>query len=411
MHLAVLGTDPDILALIAAAESQGHQIVWLGDVRPDDAAPLAALAKGLPTASNDWETLLDEDTANAVLIGRGLATPDLRAEQLKRLATDAVPMLIVHPICDSVLTYYEVDMIRRETRGIVQDYNPIAVHPILVEVAAWVRDGHPDIGPIHQISCERVVGDTQRDSVLDAFACDAELLGNIAGDIRRATAMGPQFDAASYAALQVQMSTANPVSLRWSVVPRRGTTSAVDLTLVGELGQIKVHAPDISAGSSRQLWAIDVDTESAQQREDLPPFDAPSVAIRQLAAAVAEPDAEGRSTTSTWDRATQSMEVRDAIELSLQKGRTMEVHQQQLTEQLAFRGTMAAMGCGLLLVALGVLVVTGLVGNAFDLGFVGPWPIVVLAVLAFFLLLQALPLLIPKTRRNTGQEDSDSTPA
>ena len=35
---------------------------------------------------------------------------DLRAEQLKRIAAEGVPMLVVHPILESVLPYYEIDM-------------------------------------------------------------------------------------------------------------------------------------------------------------------------------------------------------------------------------------------------------------------------------------------------------------
>src|SRR5262245_17301449 len=148
MRLAVLGTDPDILALIAAAKSLGYEIVWLGDIRPADAAALAAFTPSLPVPSTDWELLLDQATADAVLMGRGTATAELRAEQLKRLATDAVPMLVVHPICDCVLTYYEVDMIRRETRCIVRHYNPLMGHPRLAEIAAWSRGDHPTVGPI-----------------------------------------------------------------------------------------------------------------------------------------------------------------------------------------------------------------------------------------------------------------------
>ena len=97
------------------------------------------------------------------------------------------------------------------------------------------------------------------------------------------------------------------------------------------------------------------------------------------------------------------MEVVDAVELSLQKGRTIEVFQQQLTEQLAFRGTMAALGCGLLL-----LVFFGVIGVAMLGGAEGvmrqrlapAWPIILLAVLAFFLLLQAVPLLAQKARKS-----------
>src|SRR5207248_1992378 len=110
-----------------------------------------------------------------------------------------------------------------------------------------------------------------------------------------------------------------------------------------------------------------------------------------------------RAGFSTWEAATRAMEVVDAAELSLQKGRTIEVYQQQLTERLAFRGTMAAMGCGLLLVAFLAVVVVAVLGGAEGIvrQKVAPaWPLVLLAVLAFFLLLQAVPLLVRKSNRN-----------
>jgi hypothetical protein len=97
------------------------------------------------------------------------------------------------------------------------------------------------------------------------------------------------------------------------------------------------------------------------------------------------------------------MEVVDAADLSLQKGRTIEVFQQQLTERLAFRGTMAAMGCGLLLVAFMVLIGVGILGGVEGLDrrhLVNSWSIVLLAVLSFFLLLQAVPLLAGKSNRD-----------
>ena len=113
-----------------------------------------------------------------------------------------------------------------------------------------------------------------------------------------------------------------------------------------------------------------------------------------------------RGAGSTWDAATRAMEVVDAATLSLQKGRTIEVFQQQLTERLAFRGTMAAMGCGLLLMAFMVLVAVGIFGGI-EGGqrrhLIESWSLVLLALLAFFLLLQAVPFLAGKKRRDQAE--------
>ena len=119
MKLAILGTDSDILQLAAAARSERHEIVWCGDIRPDDAAAMSSLALGLHDRGSEWELLLDRAIADAVLVGRGAASNELRAERVKRLATEGMPLLIVHPAFESVLTYYEVDMTRRETGAIV----------------------------------------------------------------------------------------------------------------------------------------------------------------------------------------------------------------------------------------------------------------------------------------------------
>src|SRR6476620_10636405 len=151
MKLAILGTDSDILQLAAAARSERHEIVWLGDVGTEDAAPLYSIAPGMVDRGGEWELLLDRAISDAVLVGHGTASNELRAERVKRLATEGMPLVLVHPAFQSVLTYHGVDMTRRETGAIVQHYNPLMGHPVAAEAAGWVRNGHPTIGPIHQL--------------------------------------------------------------------------------------------------------------------------------------------------------------------------------------------------------------------------------------------------------------------
>src|SRR5262245_28725426 len=113
MKLALLGTDPEALALVEAALAAGQAVVWLGDVRPEDRPALAQWLPGV-RESGDWESLLDHGLVDAVIVGRGTAADELRAEQLKRLVADVMPVLAVQPVGTSVLVYYELDMARHE---------------------------------------------------------------------------------------------------------------------------------------------------------------------------------------------------------------------------------------------------------------------------------------------------------
>ena len=80
MNIAILGTDADVVRLVAAAVGAGHRIAWLGDVRSQDASALIELAPRLNDRSAEWELLLDGGLADAVLVGSGNASDDLRAE-------------------------------------------------------------------------------------------------------------------------------------------------------------------------------------------------------------------------------------------------------------------------------------------------------------------------------------------
>jgi predicted dehydrogenase len=400
MKLGVLGTDPDLLRLLAAAIDDGHEIVWLGDVRPEEAENVSSLLPPLTDRSSEWELLLDRATADGVLIGRGTAVSELRAEQLKRLAAEAMPLLIVHPIITSVLAYYEVDMARREAGGIVRHYNPPAGHPVFEDLATWARSGHPAIGAVHQVTCDRRVVDTSRETVLAQLSRDAELLAIVAGDMRRVSAIGPARDAGSFASLQIQMTCGVVASARWSISSPAGSSDDLIVALIGEDGIVTLRMSEDAGEATEAGWELDVKTAAHTERLMLESHDAARIAVRQFADAIVPRGADRRA-ASTWDVATRAMEVVDAVELSLEKSRTVDVHQQQLTERLAFRGTMSAIGCGLLLIGFFALVVVTVVGGAENEGrrqLINSWPLVLLALLAGFLLLQFVPLLIAKRR-------------
>ena len=248
MKLAILGTDPELVTLVEAAVAAGHQFVWLGDVRPEDAAVLNQLVSGL-TVSVDWESLLDHGLVDAVLVGRGTAGDALRAEQLKRLVADIMPVLAVHPMGTSVLVYYEVDMARHEVHGVLRHYSPLGGLPALTTLADWVHSGGGPIGAVHQIILQRPLADCGRESVFRHLARDVEVLRTVAGGVRTVNAVGPRIADATYASLQVQMTCPGAATLRWSIAPTTHESPPATLTLIGATR----HGPTAIVGQERDF--------------------------------------------------------------------------------------------------------------------------------------------------------------
>jgi hypothetical protein len=407
MKFAILGTDADVIELAISARNAGHAVVWLGDVRTEDVATICPLALDPTDRVADWELLLGQGVVDGVIVGRGSAAKELRAEQLKRLVTEAIPLLVVHPVLESVLPFYEIDMGRRETSAIVQHFNPLAGHEVWKQLGGWVRGGHPIIGTIHQVTCERRASSPSRESVLCHLARDIEVLATVAGDIRRVSAIGPATSDASFASLQVQLTAANVPSLRWAVGSIAAAAPNLQIVLLGEQGTVTVREIGSVSEKSRLFMETTSGTETkSQELTQATPADA---AVALFSTAIASNNASERAANSTWEVATRDMEVVDAVELSLQKGRTIEVFQQQLTEKLAFRGTMAAFGCGLLLVAFFAVVIIAILGAAEGIDVrktASGWSFLLLAALAFFLLLQAVPMLAQK---RTLASDSEPT--
>jgi hypothetical protein len=80
----------------------------------------------------------------------------------------------------------------------------------------------------------------------------------------------------------------------------------------------------------------------------------------------------------------------------------IDVHHPQLSEELAFKGTMSAAGCGMLLVLPPLLLVLGWLAGLVGLPVAQYWPHVLLALLAAFLAVQVLSkLLLRKSNKDS----------
>jgi hypothetical protein len=101
------------------------------------------------------------------------------------------------------------------------------------------------------------------------------------------------------------------------------------------------------------------------------------------------------------------MELTDSIEISLRRGRMIDVHHQQLTEHLAFKGTMAAAGCGLLFLLVPLFFFMAWIAGRLGVPIGDFAPHVLLGLLAIFLGLQFLPKLIYRQGEPRAEHSND----
>lgn len=401
MKFALLGTDPDALALaLAAARSKEHQLVWAHELGEAEAAVRAA-APGVQIAEH-WEGLLDGSVADVVIVSRAV-DQETRGEQLRKLAQAAVPLIASHPVVDSMLVYYELDMIRRENHAVLLAFTPGRWHPAWRQLNELMQADEGPLGLLEQVVIERAAVARDRWSVLRHFARDLELARPLCGNLTTVAAMASTGvrstpEATNYGALSVQMSGPSGVLVRWSVGPIE-QREAAQYSFLFARGKMVLDAPEGRA------WRLDVQREGDTASQTFDATNSPAEVLALL------PDALGGDAPAEldWLAASRTMELTDAVEHSLQRGRSIDLHYETPTEHATFKGLMSGVGCFLLLGGLVVLVVATAAMHA-GVPLAVYWPYLLLAVLGIFLLLQLLGFVFPHNERRGKQPEATSDP-
>ncbi len=394
MELALLGSDYDTVSLTTAAHNLGHAIVWTGDT--DWARQEFQLPWLTEQDQHDnWESLLDSGFCDAVLVGRGSMPIALRQEQLSQLMKNGIAVLTSFPIFDSVLAYYEIDMVRNETGALLRHYNPLANYGD--QSNSWLMRGREEVGRIEQVRWERPLEDRSRENVVRHFARDVAVLESVAGRLNRLGAHGSGDEAATYSGLSVQLIGKSEIPVQWSVRPAKSQVTS-QLTVLAEHGEINA-----SFSRSGQLVSMGADYDDGNADADsIQPADPCEREIEQLEKALTQ-----GGPSSTWPEALHGMELADTIEISLRRGRMIDIHPQQLTEDLAFKGTMSAAGCGVLMILPPLLLFLGWIAGLVGLPVADYWEHALLALLSLFLAIQFLPKLLADPKSETDAADSD----
>jgi len=406
MQLALLGLDDQTLAIAREAIAGGrHRIEAVCDLSSEQLATLAADGVNLPEPT-PWETLLTDTQAKIDAVVAAAATEqEQRAEQLILLAQAGVPLLVAHPVVDSMLVCYRLEMVREEMQGVLIAYLPSRWHPLVERTAELIRGGirrggsagagaGSPVGLFDHASFERWAVERDQTATLAHFARDVALIRRTCGDVTRIGALGSADEPTAYANLAVQLAGAAAVPTRWSIGPVDEQPGG-RLTLFGQRGRVVLQLPDDAP------WQLDIRPTDALQPESLsiPDWNAPAAALKKLEDAIrkrGDVAADHATAAEDWHDAARSVELAETVVRSLARGRTIEVQHEELSEAGTFKSLMTALGCGLLLVAVFVFILLGPLWG----------PRVLLFVLGLFLVLQLLLAVATRgSKRESGRGD------
>jgi predicted dehydrogenase len=396
IRIALLGADDTTPALVEAiGASDRFELAGVceleGGSDPQNTHALRALI-GPVRSLEVWEALLDSQAFDAVVVARGV-DEDRRAEQLRKLIQVGMPLLVSHPVVDSMLVYYELDMIRRETGCVTVPHLSERHHPALGLLAEMVAQGADSpIGKIEQVVIDRCVASPSRAVVVRQFARDVDLVRGIAGDMTRLGALAGASGDSAYTSLGVQMSGPEGVVARWSVVPSRSNQGA-RITLVGAHGKALVEARP-----QNQPWTLELVTDGTSEERRYDTWDPAAASLDQLARAM-----QHEPRQPDWVDAARGVELAETIQRSLQKGRTIELYYEEYTEEGTFKGTMTSIGCGLLLLGMFLLGAVA-IGEQMGLPLVRFWPYFLVGAFGLFLLLQLLMLVFRRPSAKSPEE-------
>lgn len=413
MKIGLLGHDQQILSVALAAVAAGDQVGPIID-GPE------GLPASLPTtdrlAASEWQLLLESNRCDAVLVGIDNWN-DERAEQVRTLVQAGRPLLIGHPPCLSMLWAYELDMMLADTTATVVPFLPARQHPLISDLKALLEQalaGSGPFGAIETLRLERRQPDRDREAVLASFSRDADLVRVLVGDPARLLALGSGDDA-TWPTLAIGLTGPNQLPVRWQVA--KGQPAGLTIELVCANGTVRLDAPD--AGDWQLHEQSDQPDENGHPQQPAQstsgsryaPGEIMLATLRDQLVTPPAPPPPNSLPPATWPDAARAIELAETVPRSLKRGRTIDLHQEEFSELGTFRGTMASLGCGIIMVGLLVLFLATLVGGVaraagweFAERLAGIWPYVILGTLLLFLALQLLPLLLPRSTGPSGSE-------
>jgi len=330
MKVVVLGDDPRIREFVDRLIQTGnHEIV-------NTCPPLP----GMP-GTDDIEAAFSTKTADSALVG---GSPELRGEWLRRAAGQGWTCLCLHPPGFNTDPYYQVALSNHEFRAVIVPDIPWRFHPAVTEIRrSTAPEG--DAGPIESVEIELAVPASGVSLVLEPFSRWVDVVRVMIGEIENIAAMGMPSGTEPTDRLTVQLRAASERRAEMRVRAEPGE-ARVSLSVTAR-NQVLQWRSDLAATSGGTLTIrprkTDMDASSipAVRTVELPEWNSLAVMIERFeqAALRQSPALPG------LNDGIRCMEVAEGAIRSLKRGRAIDLHYEEISEENNFKTIMTSIGC------------------------------------------------------------------
>lgn len=336
MKFGLLCDDPAAAWLISCLRQHaGHSVSLAVLVSP----AVDQLLFGLTgvKCTDRWEDLLAAEDLDAVIVGGD--APEIW-DAARQLAANSVPLVVFPTIAQGPAILYELSLIRDDRQSVLFPVWRHRFDPALRQLKCALGSAE---GPISFVQWEQSIP-LGSGTVIRRAMIEDQLL-SAADQIRFLFGSADQVTALRTGGTE-EGALIQSVILAGRLLPESTWTlkSADEAS-----SRLLVQTP---AGP----WKLErSETDSPWRIADSP--DAVSPATIDSAEMLAEIVAavEGRSIGADWSSVLHAAEILDAANRSLERRRTIDLNHEPLSERLIFKTQMAAMGCSILLITLGVL--------------------------------------------------------
>jgi predicted dehydrogenase len=348
--------------------------------------PDASLA-GIPRP-RDLEDALARPGLDAVIVGGPL---DSRGESLRRAAAEGFAVVCLHPPGPDSEPYYQVALSREETGATIVPDLPLRLHPGVKPLVEALSSGA--LGSFRGLRLEAPSSGPGAGLVRVEFARAVDVIRALIGEIDAVTATGdpagedPEFEVVAH------LRAAGP--LRAEVRIRAGHQGSARLTLFGSDGSLRFEFDPRNLREARLVREVG---DRPPETLDLPAWDPREAIVAVLSSSIGRRDVGELPAPNLLD-GTRAMELSEAVNRSLRRGRTVEMHYEAISEEATFKSIMTSTGCLVFLATLLVLPVA-MAGAGLGMHWMLYIPYLILPVLVMFVALQTLRLAIRKPKES-----------